>query len=73
MSHWDPNTVKCINCEFANMFHLAEQDGEWAIWCPNCGTVLTANEFDPISSSDWRVPVLSELNLIPLNSKSRRG
>ncbi|MGI0058148.1 MAG: hypothetical protein ACREBJ_00130 [Nitrosotalea sp.] len=71
MSHWDPNNVNCRNCE-TRMISLAEQDGEWVHWCPDCGTVLTANEFDPISSSDWRVPKLSELNLTALNLNSRR-
>jgi len=71
MSHWDPNNINCKNCE-NRMTSIAEQDGEHVHWCRNCGSILTANEFDPISSSDWRIPVLSELNAMSLNYNSRR-
>lgn len=71
MSHWNPNDLNCRNCE-NKMTSIAEQDGEWIHWCSNCGTILIANEFNPISSSDGRVPILSEINATPLNSKSRR-
>jgi zona occludens toxin (predicted ATPase) len=71
MSHWNPNDVNCINCA-TQMTSIAEQDGEWVHWCPNCGSLLTADEFDPISNSDWRVPKLSEQNIKHINSNSRR-
>jgi zona occludens toxin (predicted ATPase) len=72
MSHWNPNNINCINCD-TRMFDITEFDGEWIHWCPGCGTLLKANEFDPISASDWRVPILSEMNFKPSNSNSRRG
>lgn len=71
MSHWDPYNINCKNCD-SRMISIAEQDGEYVCWCSKCGSLLTANKFDPISSSDWRVPVLSEINAVPLNSHSRR-
>lgn len=72
MSHWDPNNIECKNCKNKQMINIVEQDGEWIHWCGDCGTILTANKFDPISSSDWRVPLLCESALVPLNSISRR-
>lgn len=63
MSYWDPNNINCRNCEY-KMTQIAEQDGEWVHWCPSCGSILTANEFDPISSSDWRIPKLYELMVL---------
>lgn len=54
------------------MESIAEQDGEHVLWCKSCGTLLLANEFDPISHSDWRVPRLTELNFNHCNPNSRR-
>lgn len=59
MSRWDPNNICCKNCK-TKMDQTAEQDGEWALWCPSCGTILTANEFDDITDTDWKIPSLSK-------------
>lgn len=69
MSHWEPNNQICSNCEYPKLKQLSDlspyfddQDAELILWCPDCGSLLLANRFDPISLSDWRVPKLNELN-----------
>jgi transcription initiation factor TFIIIB Brf1 subunit/transcription initiation factor TFIIB len=55
MAWWNIGNVDCINCK-GRMSHKHEEKGEHIFWCKNCGTLLTANEFDPISMSDWHIP-----------------
>jgi len=58
-AHWDPDTLVCLGCNASEMKPVAEQDGEYVMWCPNCGTLLTANAFDPISASDWHTTTVA--------------
>lgn len=67
MSHWDPNNVKCVNCEEPRLIELTDKSehaslDERVLWCPACGANLTANIKDPISLSDWGIPRLNELH-----------
>jgi len=38
------------------MEQIAEQDGDWVLWCSNCGTLLVANEFKYFHPENWRDP-----------------
>lgn len=68
MSYWNPRSTTCLSCLSSLMADIAEQDGEHILWCPNCGTLLTANKFDPISAQDWHTPKSAE----KLDGSSRR-
>lgn len=71
MTHWDPNNLPCEGCRRCLMESIAEIDGEYVMWCPYCGTLLTANEFDPISASDWHPSEVVRSDL-PLASRRYR-
>jgi hypothetical protein len=51
---WDPAAVSCRVCT-TTLDSIAEQDGEYVLWCPCCGTLLTANEFVSIKDENWRL------------------
>ena len=59
MGHWDPNNLTCRGCSGALMEDIAEMDGAHVMWCPACGTLLTADEFNPISASDWHTTTVA--------------
>lgn len=59
--------IKCINCQDV-MHEVCESKttGECIYWCDMCGTVLTYNKHDPISTYDYAVPQVTKETTLPV-------